>query len=107
MRELRNAVERAAVLNPTGRLDLSDFMMQAGPSGNGHPGNGNGTNGHAAGPPALGPEAFALKPQVERIERVAIHRALEASRGSRREAAQLLGVSLRTLFYKLRRYGLE
>ena len=34
-------------------------------------------------------------------------RALEASKGSRREAAHLLGVSLRTLFYKLRRYRLE
>jgi DNA-binding NtrC family response regulator len=38
---------------------------------------------------------------------VTIVRALEASKGSRREAAQLLGVSLRTLFYKLRRYHLE
>jgi len=32
---------------------------------------------------------------------------LDASGGSRREAADLLGVSLRTLFYKLRRYRLE
>ena len=106
VRELRNAVERAAVLNPSGRLDLSDFLMQSGPGGNGHNGNGSNGNGHGAAP-ALGPDAFALKPQVERIERAAIHRALEASRGSRREAAQLLGVSLRTLFYKLRRYGLD
>ena len=113
VRELRNAVERAAVLNSSGRLDLSDFIMQGGQGGNGGQGgqgalNGNGNgNGHGHGAPALGPDAFSLKPQVERVERVAIHRALEASRGSRREAAQLLGVSLRTLFYKLRRYGLD
>ena len=50
---------------------------------------------------------YTLKPQVEALERVTIVRALEASKGSRREAAQLLGVSLRTLFYKLRRYELE
>ena len=106
VRELRNAVERAAVLNPSGRLDLADFLLRGGAT-NGNGTNGNGSNGHGPGVPALGPEAFALKPQVEKIERVAIHRALEASRGSRREAAQLLGVSLRTLFYKLRRYGLE
>ena len=36
-----------------------------------------------------------------------VQQALQASGGSRREAADLLGVSLRTLFYKLRRYRLE
>ena len=73
-------------------------------NGNGHAnGNGNGNgNGHGT---AAG--SYTLKPQVEALERVTIVRALEASRGSRREAAQLLGVSLRTLFYKLRRYHLE
>ena len=33
----------------------------------------------------------------------AIQRALEASGGNRRQAANLLGISLRTLFYKMRR----
>ena len=32
--------------------------------------------------------------------------ALAACGGTRREAARLLRISLRTLFYKLRRYGL-
>ena len=50
--------------------------------------------------------ASALKPQVESFEREIILRALAASGGTRREAARLLKVSLRTLFYKLRRYGL-
>jgi DNA-binding NtrC family response regulator len=36
-----------------------------------------------------------------------IRRALDAAGGNRRDAARLLGVSLRTLFYKLRRYQLE
>ena len=44
-----------------------------------------------------------LKTQVEAIERQAIQRALEASGGNRRQAASLLGISLRTLFYKMRR----
>jgi transcriptional regulator with PAS, ATPase and Fis domain len=44
-----------------------------------------------------------LKTQVEAVERAAIQRALEASNGNRRQAANLLGISLRTLFYKLRR----
>ena len=44
-----------------------------------------------------------LKSQVEAVERQAIQRALEASGGNRRQAASLLGISLRTLFYKMRR----
>jgi DNA-binding NtrC family response regulator len=113
IRELRNAIERAAVLGAAGRLDLVDFPLSASSNGNGHAnGNGNGTghangNGHANANGHANGTGYTLKPQVEALERVTIVRALEASRGSRREAAQLLGVSLRTLFYKLRRYELE
>jgi DNA-binding NtrC family response regulator len=78
----------------------------------GHNGNGNGNgNGKtAAGSPtngalphATGAASLELKSQVEAVERQAIQRALEASGGNRRQAASLLGISLRTLFYKMRR----
>ena len=99
VRELKNAIERAAVLSADGRLDVSDFSLTSnGRHGSNGNGNGNG-NGHA--------HAYQLKPQVEQLERATIERALEASKGNRRDAAQLLGVSLRTLFYKLRRYQLD
>ena len=92
VRELRNAVERAAVLGENGRLDVSDFAL-----GESRPGVGSAhTNG-----------SYELKPQVEQLERATILRALEATKGSRRDAAQLLRISLRTLFYKLRRYQLD
>ena len=91
VRELRQIVERAATLSPTGRLDRSDFPILAGES--------QGLHASAGG--------FALKPQVESVEREAIVRALAAAQGTRREAARLLQVSLRTLFYKLRRYSLD
>jgi DNA-binding NtrC family response regulator len=88
VRELRNAVERAAVLSAGGLLDCKDFAL-----GNGAPSQqGSGPDG-----------ALDLKTQVEAVERAAIQRALEASKGNRRQAANLLGISLRTLFYKLRR----
>jgi two-component system response regulator AtoC len=86
VRELRNAVERAAVLGGTGPLEPRDFAM-------------TGSNGSGAGAPT----ALDLKSQVEAVERQAILRALEASGGNRRQAANLLGISLRTLFYKMRR----
>ena len=89
VRELRNAVERAAVLGGDRQLDVKDFATANG-AGNGYA-SGT-TNG-----------ALDLKSQVEAVERQAILRALEASGGNRRQAAGLLGISLRTLFYKMRR----
>jgi DNA-binding NtrC family response regulator len=92
VRELRNAVERAAVLGGEGPLEFSDFGLTNGasPVANGSTSGGNGSS-------------LDLKSQVEAVERQAILRALEAAGGNRRQAASLLGISLRTLFYKLRR----
>jgi two-component system response regulator AtoC len=85
VRELRNAVERAAVLSAGGLLDSRDFALSDG------------------SPNAQNNGALDLRTQVEAVERAAIQRALQASNGNRRQAANLLGISLRTLFYKLRR----
>jgi two-component system, NtrC family, response regulator AtoC len=102
VRELRNAVERAVVLGAGGPLDIKDFGL-----GNG---NGNG-HGHANGAPASSADAsngtLVLKTQVEEIERRAIQKALQVSGGNRRQAASLLGISLRTLFYKMRRLPVQ
>ena len=100
VRELRNAVERAAVLGTGGPLEPRDFALGNG-NGKSHLGHGD-TNG-ATGPNGSNGGPLDLKSQVEAIERQAILRALEASGGNRRQAAGLLGVSLRTLFYKMRR----
>jgi two-component system response regulator AtoC len=93
VRELRSAVDRAAALAGQGPLDVKDFAgLSSTASGNGYV-SGNG-----------GPHSsLDLKSQVEAVERQAILRALEASGGNRRQAASLLGISLRTLFYKMRR----
>jgi two-component system, NtrC family, response regulator AtoC len=87
VRELRNAVERAAVLGSGGLLDCKDFALAT---------SAGAQNGASNG-------ALDLRSQVEAVEREAIQRALQASNGNRRQAASLLGISLRTLFYKLRR----
>ncbi|MGH7631221.1 MAG: sigma-54-dependent transcriptional regulator [Gemmatimonadales bacterium] len=90
VRELRNAVERAAVLGGARPLDTGDFSLA-------HSRNGNNSAQLALN------GSFDLRAQVEEVEKALILRALEASKGNRREAASLLGISLRTLFYKLRR----
>ena len=88
VRELRNTLERAAVLGVGGPLDSKDFALSNG--------TGSGQNGAPNG-------SLDLRAQVEAVEREVIQRALQTSKGNRRQAASLLGISLRTLFYKLRR----
>lgn len=92
VRELESAVNHAARLAGNGRLEYADFGLMALPS---------------APPSSDNDGSLALKPQVEAFERQVIMQALTAAKGSRRAAARLLGISLRTLFYKIRRYGLE
>jgi two-component system response regulator AtoC len=101
VRELRNAVERAVVLGAGGPLDTKDFGLGNG-NGNGH-GSGNGAPSSADASNGT----LVLKTQVEEIERRAIQKALHVSGGNRRQAASLLGISLRTLFYKMRRLPVQ
>jgi len=92
VRELEHAIERAAVLTDKETLEPDD--LQKGPLPPSRPdeeqGAGSGT----------------LREAAEAAEREAIRASLEAVGGNRRDAAKRLGVSLRTLFYKMERYGL-
>ncbi len=59
---------------------------------------------------ALGPEtpgSLSGDGTLEQLERDAIIAALAQHKGNRRLAAQQLGIGLRTLYYKLRKYSLE
>jgi len=92
VRELEHAIERAAVLSDREVLEPADFRKDPLPAPRSGPqGAGSGT----------------LREAVETAERQAIVAALQAAGGNRRAAAKLLGVSLRTLFYKIDRYHLE
>ena len=93
VRELEHAIERAAVLSDEEILQPADFRKEPlpAPRPSEEPGAGSGT----------------LRDAVEAAERQAIAAALQAAGGNRRAAAKQLGVSLRTLFYKIDRYRLE
>jgi DNA-binding NtrC family response regulator len=94
VRELENSIERAAVLTNEEILNASDFRREPLPTR--HPPN-SGEWGVGSG---------TLREAAERAEREAITAALRAANGNRREAAKALGVSLRTMFYKIDRYGI-
>jgi two-component system, NtrC family, response regulator AtoC len=89
VRELANVLERAAILSEGQTIQPEHIWLEAGGSGG------------AAG----GGEA-EVKSLAE-MEKDAIARALRAVGGNRRRAAELLGIGERTLYDKLRRYGLD
>src|SRR3989441_2533400 len=92
VRELEHAIERAAVLTDKETLEPDDLQKGPLPAPRSYEEQGAGSG--------------TLREAAEAAEREAIRAALEAVGGNRREAAKRLGVSLRTLFYKMERYGL-
>jgi DNA-binding NtrC family response regulator len=95
IRALEHAIERAAVLSDKEILEPPDLRADARSPSSPNP---------SPGDPGAG--SATLHDAVAAAERQAIARALTAAGGNRRAAAQQLGVSLRTLFYKMERYGL-
>ena len=90
IRELRNAMERAVLLS-RGELILPDHL----------PARVGEAAKTAGGPETTDPEGLA------EIERQAIVQALRQHNGNRTETARALGISRRTLIYKLQRFRQE
>ncbi len=82
IRELRNVIERAIILTKSETIDISDISI----------------------PVKL--EENALEGTLEEIEKRAIEHTLKKTAGHRKKTAELLGISLRTLQYKIKRYKL-
>jgi DNA-binding NtrC family response regulator len=111
VRELRNVLVKAAILAPAGtieRHDLPECIRNAEAGGlgalatalNGHPANG----AEAAAVPTNGDVADWT---LESMERRMIHQVLARTRGHQQKAADMLGISRRTLCRKLKAYSLE
>jgi two-component system response regulator PilR (NtrC family) len=94
-RELENILERAAALASDGRVDVADLQLSGSPC----------AEGDTTVPAAGGGEG--LQEYLDRVERDAIVKALQATRFNRTQAAKLLGVSFRSLRYRLERLGIK
>ena len=86
IRELQNVLERAAILCRGGQIAATDLNLSSATSLSTRPA-----------------EAKTLRD----IEREAILAALEANAGNRRKAAEQLGIGLRTLYDRLKQYGIS
>ncbi|MGH7711511.1 MAG: helix-turn-helix domain-containing protein [Gemmatimonadaceae bacterium] len=82
VRELANSLERAAILAEGGMVRGEDLNVAI-----------------------TLPSSDAPGRTMDEIEREAIRRALDEVGGSRRRAAEQLGIGERTLYDKLKRYG--
>ena len=107
IRELQHAVERAVILSTDPMLRPPVFDIAAAPNGRSAPGRVDTTNGDGARGEHPARDAGAMHVlelsslDVGDAERVLIQRALVAAGQNRTRAAQLLGISVRTLRNKL------
>jgi DNA-binding NtrC family response regulator len=85
IRELQNVVERAVILTQGDLVPAEGLNLSAPPA------------------PAAPPAGKTLR----ELEREAIVAALAAHAGNRRQAAEQLGIGLRTLYTRLREYGIS
>ena len=95
-RELRNTIERAVILCPDGA-----------PLDAGHLPSGFGKDQAAATPADSSAITVRVGATVGEAERLLILRTLEATGQNKTRAAEILGVSLKTLHNKLKEYGRE
>ena len=90
VRELANVLERAAILSEGGEIREEHLEL-----------------GDSAHPTAAAGPAGSNGGTLDEIEREAIERTLTAVSGNRRAAAEKLGIGLRTLYDKLKKYKTE
>ncbi|MDR0777803.1 MAG: sigma-54 dependent transcriptional regulator [Azonexus sp.] len=91
VRELENVLERATALRSGDLIEAEDLYLE--------PGEGGGEE--------LGRGSESLDDYLNRLERQAILEAIQKTDGNRTAAARLLGVTFRSLRYRLERLGIE
>lgn len=111
VRELENILERALALSDGATITAQDLQFPAASAPRAPSGAGEQAARPAAAAGSRRVEIEAaygdLEGYLESIEREIISRALEESRWNRTATAKLLGISFRSLRYRLKKLGLE
>ena len=93
VRELENILERAYALSEGGHIDAADLHLAP--------------DTQEAVADQVGRTELPLQDYLDRVEREAIQAALARTGGNKTAAARLLGVTFRSLRYRLERLGLD
>jgi DNA-binding NtrC family response regulator len=96
VRELENLIERAYALGARDQIRLDDL-----------PALGGARREEPPAPAAVLPGSENTVPTLAQAERELIIRALELHRNDRAKAARALGLSSRTLYRRLKEYGIS
>jgi len=98
VRQLRNAIERAAAVCATSRVeldDLPDYLFE------------HGSEAPRSTPTSVTPSIAPLVDVVREFEAARIREALSQAGGNQSQAARLLGIPRRTLGGKIKELGIE
>src|SRR6202167_942662 len=95
VRELRNVLERAVILSGEGTLEVTHLP----------PGFGGAPVPRVA--PTAGELHIPIGFTIEQAERALIEMTLDHTKNNKTRAAEILGISQKTLFNKLREYGTQ
>jgi transcriptional regulator of acetoin/glycerol metabolism len=85
VRELENVIERAVILCDAGQIGIEDLSI-------------------TALPPL---KELSANPSLEEIEKDYILRVLKEANGNQSKASQILGIDRKTLYLKLKKYGIN
>jgi len=94
IRELENAIERAAILCDGGNITSGNLPSSV-------------MTGVESHPQSIRDEDLSIKKAEEAMERDLIGKALAKTGGNRTQAAKILEISHRSLLYKLKDFGIE
>lgn len=83
VRELENVIERAVILCDTEKIDIEDLSITLQPL-----------------------KVLSANPSLEEIEKDYILRVLKEANGNQSKASQILGIDRKTLYLKLKKYGI-
>ncbi|HSB31427.1 MAG TPA: sigma-54 dependent transcriptional regulator [Candidatus Sulfobium mesophilum] len=83
VRELENVIERAVILSDAESIDFEDLSM-----------------------PAQPPKELSANPSLEEIEKDYILRVLREANSNQSKASHILGIDRKTLYLKLKKYGI-
>ncbi len=93
VRELINILQRAVTLAEGSVITAQDLSLEAEPPRLEHP--------------SMRPDERSLDDYIEDVERQILENALKEARYNKTEAARQLGITFRSLRYKLKKYGID